>query len=365
MYTITLSRLFFLFWIFLATIIAGHARSANQSLASTGITASAQNITVYLDAMGNATVTAAQVNGSSSSTCGAVTLGLLSAANVASAKATAFEYQRFSISAPAGASFISVDFASYGLPGVDADGNYVVGECNSVNSQSIVESFLLGKNAVEFPVSNETFKGDPCSGPVKRLYVSATYALTAPTAQLNFTSVNLGPNAVVLVVTDKCGNSSIALATVTVADARCDSKNGKVSLCHKGETICVSSNAVSTHLAHGDAMGPCSSAAGSVSAIALESVSAVQPTEPVLEASPNPVLDGQFQVHVYATTTGPTQVSLFDMQGNLISQLLDDYMKSGERRNITVNNPELKQGLYLVRVQNGRKASSMRIQVRK
>lgn len=363
MYTTTISRFFFLSWVLLTATVVGHARPANRYQANAGITATTQNITVYLDAAGNATVSAAQVNNGSSSTCGTVTLGLLNAADVAIIKATASEYQLFTITAPAGASFISVDFASYGLPEIDAKGNYVLGSCNSVNSQSVVESFLLGQNATAFTVLNSTFGGDPCGGPVKRLYVSASYALRAPTAQLTFTSANLGTNAVVLVITDACGNSSIAQATITVADARCGSKNEKVSICHKGQTLCVSASAVPAHLAHGDAMGPCGNA--DVSARAIETSNEARPNELALETIPNPVSDGQFRVHVRAITTGPVLVSLFDMQGNLISQLFNDQMQLGEQRDIAVNRPELTEGLYLVRVQSGRKTSSLRVQLLK
>lgn len=362
MYTTTISRLFLLSWLLLATAVVGHTRPANRYLANAGITASAQDLTVYLDGTGSATVSAAQVNGGSSSTCGAVALGLLSAANVVSTRATANEYEIFSIAAPAGASFISVDFASYGMPETDASGNYVLGSCHSVNSQSVMESLLVGQNAASFLVSNEAFGGDPCRGPIKRLYVAASYALNSPAAQLTFTSANLGTNAVVLVVTDACGNSTTARATVTVVDARCGNKNEKVSICHKGQTLCVSASAVSAHLAHGDAIGPCGSDAGT-RAIAAIASDAAQPNELALETTPNPVADGQFRVHVRAIATGPVQVSLFDMQGNLISQLLNDHMQLGEQRDIAVNRPELTKGLYLVRVQSGRKTSSRRVQL--
>lgn len=38
---------------------------------------------------------------------------------------------------------------------------------------------------------------------------------------------------------------------------KCGRNNNKVLMCHEGNTICVSSNAVNAHLNHGDFLGPC------------------------------------------------------------------------------------------------------------
>jgi hypothetical protein len=44
---------------------------------------------------------------------------------------------------------------------------------------------------------------------------------------------------------------------VFVSDIRCGNNANKVLVCHNGNTICVSPNAVPAHLAHGDQLGPC------------------------------------------------------------------------------------------------------------
>jgi hypothetical protein len=59
------------------------------------------------------------------------------------------------------------------------------------------------------------------------------------------------------------------------------------------------------------------------------------------------------------------QINLIDMHGTPISQLFEGTMKAGEERDFFVNTPNLRQGLYLVRVLSGQKASSTRIEVRK
>jgi hypothetical protein len=99
---------------------------------------------------------------------------------------------------------------------------------------------------------------------------------------------------------------------------------------------------------------------------ALVSSSSLQvPAELQLTASPNPSTNGQFTVHVAAAKTGPTQVILVDMQGNIVAELFNGQMNGGEERDLAVNRPNMKKGLYLVRVQNGSKASSMRVELQK
>ncbi len=77
------------------------------------------------------------------------------------------------LTAPAGAVFINVGFASYGTPNGTSP-SFTLGACNALTSQSIVEGYLLGKNSASIPATNGVF-GDPCSGTVKRLYVLTTY----------------------------------------------------------------------------------------------------------------------------------------------------------------------------------------------
>ena len=80
------------------------------------------------------------------------------------------------LTAPAGAVFISVDFASYGNP-TGSCPDFIMGSCHAATSQTVVEGYLLGKNSAAIPAKNTIF-GDPCSGTAKRLYIKATYSNT-------------------------------------------------------------------------------------------------------------------------------------------------------------------------------------------
>ena len=106
--------------------------------------------------------------------------------NSGAASATANENQTLSITAPSGLAFTSVDFASYGNPTTDGS-DFVLGSCHATNSQSIVESYLIGNTGtVSIPATNGVF-GDPCGGVVKRLYVKATYGNSTAAVANNLT----------------------------------------------------------------------------------------------------------------------------------------------------------------------------------
>ena len=87
--------------------------------------------------------------------------------------ATAAENANAVLTAPAGMVFINVGFASYGTPNGTCLA-FTPGRCNASSSQSVCESYLLGKNTATIPATNGIFT-DPCVGTLKKLYVQATY----------------------------------------------------------------------------------------------------------------------------------------------------------------------------------------------
>ena len=88
--------------------------------------------------------------------------------------ATAEENQPATLTAPAGAVFTSVVFASYGLP-EGTCGSFTIGSCHATTSQSVVEGLILGQNSVTIQAENDVF-GDPCYGTFKKLYVEAQWS---------------------------------------------------------------------------------------------------------------------------------------------------------------------------------------------
>ncbi|MBO0357412.1 T9SS type A sorting domain-containing protein [Hymenobacter sp. BT186] len=323
-------------------------------------TAAAESaITVYLTNTGQVTVSTTQLNRGSSTTtsCGPVTLSLLKDGMPAgTVSVVGNEYYNGNINtldgptvtAPANTIFVSVDFASYGTPFINGSTYTINSNCHAANSKSYVESKLLGRSSYSFADTDvfEVF-GDPCGGTKKRLAIKASYA----SSQVTFTTA--GQHTATLIATDACGNiSSATPTTVNVVDVRCGSGE-KYNICHNGRQLCVDAAALAGHLGHGDTYGACpSSRATATTPVAVETV-------------PNPAPNGYFRVHVLANTDGPVQISLIDMQGTSVAQLFEGNLKAGEEREFSVNNPTLREGLYLVRVQSSQKASSTRIEIRK
>ena len=135
--------------------------------------------------------------------------------NSGTASATANENQTLSITAPSGLAFTSVDFASYGNPTTDGS-DFVLGSCHSTNSQSIVESYLIGNTGtVSIPATNGVF-GDPCGGVVKRLYVKATYGNSTAAVANNLTiesggSLTVAANSDLTLSGDFTNNGTVTL----------------------------------------------------------------------------------------------------------------------------------------------------------
>ncbi|QQX78099.1 MULTISPECIES: HYR domain-containing protein [Aequorivita] len=174
-------------------------------------TAVCQNITVQLDANGDAIVLPEDVDGGSTDNCGVASLQFT---EQFTAFAEVAEGQNLTITLPAGRVVTSVDFASYGTPN-GSNGTYTIGACHATNSQTIVEGYALGNNSFTIPATNAVF-GDPCGGTVKRLYVAVSARVE--NSSLSFSCSEVGNNNVTLLVTDDNGNTSTCTAIVTVED---------------------------------------------------------------------------------------------------------------------------------------------------
>lgn len=88
------------------------------------------------------------------------------------------EGQSFTLTAPPGRVFTSVDFASYGTPDGTC-GNFTLGSCHASSTMPIVQGLVIGQNSVTLTQNYQIF-GDPCSGVYKRFYVQARYNNLTP-----------------------------------------------------------------------------------------------------------------------------------------------------------------------------------------
>ena len=159
------------------------------------------------------------------------------------------------------------------------------------------------------------------------------------------------------------GCTATASITIKVVDARCGNKNDKVLVCHNGHEICISPNAVPTHLtspSHTDYLGACLSLNRGIAADGAPAL----PEVSSLEAYPNPVA-GQATVsfrNAHATTA---QVLLYNYFGAVVATLFDGPTEAGQLYSVPVDGKRLGSGLYYCRLVANGEVTTTRLMVEK
>ena len=143
-------------------------------------------------------------------------------------------------------------------------------------------------------------------------------------------------------VTDECNNTASDEVMVNVIDVRCGKNNNKVLVCHKGNTICISPNAVQTHLNnHGDYLGNC----GGDQLVTL-------PTEFELhENYPNP-FNPTTRIDYSLPFDSKVSLQIFDALGREVVTLVNEYQRAGYY-SIDFNASNLASGIYYYRMSAG------------
>jgi hypothetical protein len=177
-------------------------------------TATAQPVTVQLDANGTGTLNASSVNNGSTGS-GTLTYTI---------QKIAFGYipestTPLTLTTPNGSNFTQIRFASYGTPNNNGNGNYSLGSCNAANSLSTAQNAYVGRSSGSMYASNTDTRnnpvlGDPCGGTPKALAVQAAYSADA--ASLAYDCTEAGKTQYVLLTVTNGTNTSTAVAQVTV-----------------------------------------------------------------------------------------------------------------------------------------------------
>ena len=168
----------------------------------------------------------------------------------------------------------------------------------------------------------------PSSGPGTVPLTSATLLAGGSNS---VTATLLGNAVIIVTVTDANGCSISKSTNVYAEDARCfagNSGNEKVKLCHRtGNTnepcheLCVSENAVSAHLAHGDYIGGC------LPNCATPPVyRGVQSLDFDVRAYPNPSLN-DFTIVVDSKISSKIILNIYDMSSRLVKKIEGNYGK--------------------------------------
>ena len=129
-------------------------------------------------------------------------------------------------------------------------------------------------------------------------------------------------------VTDAKGCTGVDQVTVFVNDVRCGNKNDKVLVCHKGEEICISPNAVKAHLNHGDFLGACKPS--DITKANRKNVrnEVTEPAQFKLSNYPNPFTDvTKFRYELPFDCS--VSIKVYDLQGRILATLVSANRKSG------------------------------------
>ncbi|GAA3981530.1 hypothetical protein GCM10022407_28490 [Hymenobacter antarcticus] len=178
-----------------------------------------------------------------------------------------------------------------------------------------------------------------------------------------FTATTAGTFTYTVTATNQYGCTATATVTLRVVDARCGNKNDKVLVCHNGHEICISPNAVDTHLnGHaGDQLGACGTTpAAARPAPAPAPAEAAQAL--LLEAYPNP-FGASTTVHFRPVLTAPTKVRVYDGLGRVVAVLFDGTAEANQDYSLTLSAEKLATGLYLCRYESQGKTHTQRLSV--
>lgn len=154
-------------------------------------------------------------------------------------------------------------------------------------------------------------------------------------------------------ITDANGCTYSQSQTIKVIDVRCGNNNNKVLVCHippgnnsNPQTICISANAVATHLAHGCYVGPCGSSKGGRNSNENDEISLQELTEEgTWNIYPNPN-NGTFVLEL--PTKEQAQIIITNLQG----QVAYSHEVSNTQK-VTVELTNAAKGIYLMQVVSG------------
>jgi hypothetical protein len=156
-------------------------------------------------------------------------------------------------------------------------------------------------------------------------------------------------------VTDKFGCFVSASKTITVVDVRCGNKNDKVLVCQvppgnpgNANNICVSANAVATHLANGSYLGACTIAPATTRTGATRPAVTTEPA--AVSAYPNPSRN-VVNLRLSNFAPGRVRIEVADANGRLLTTRESSVSYSTEDLSLVLTN--LPAGVYHLRIVSG------------
>ena len=180
-----------------------------------------------------------------------------------------------------------------------------------------------------------------------------------------------GFKQITLTITRFGCTSSIA-KTVEVVDVHCGKNNDKILICHippgnpgNSQTICISPNSLSDHLAHGDGIGPCPpSNARKARDKEDKSITNAHKSQNIFEVYPNP-FSQTTTFYFTIPETGYVKLELFNNIGQKVVTLYNTYAEAQKEYSLQFNSQNLPEGIYLGMLQTGNERKIIKIVVLK
>ncbi|UOQ76946.1 Ig-like domain-containing protein [Hymenobacter sp. 5516J-16] len=178
---------------------------------------------------------------------------------------------------------------------------------------------------------------------------SPAAGLSASTgASVVFTPTAPGRYTFTVTARNAAGCTADASVTITVIDARGLKHSDKVLVCHQGQVLEISANAVAAHLSHSDKLGSCSAvAARPATAGVASSPSTLMTTD--LTLSPNPAQD-RVSLEVALGQDATYSLAIYDLKGTLVKTISSGQSAAGQRLSLEWNAADYAEGIYLVRL---------------
>ena len=221
---------------------------------------------------------------------------------------------------------------------------------NPLLSSAITDVYAMNSSTDEkntiylgYGPSSLTVNATTNGGTAPYIYAWSTGA-TTPSISVN------AEGTYTVIITDAKGCQTTSSILIHVQDVRCGNNNDKVMVCHNGQTICVASSAVQSHLDHGDKLGSCNT--GTISSIPV-SPNLEKPATFKVMLYPNPVAD-ILNIQVSTLEKGAT-VRVFNLGGvEVLSHRLTQTLQ-------TISVSALQPGTYVVQIINGTQIASEKI----
>jgi hypothetical protein len=344
--------------------VNGNVNTCTQTITvedKTGPTAICQNATVTLSG-GSAIVTPGMIDNGSFDDCSGIASTTVSpnsfgCANIGNNTVT--------LTVVDNCGNTSTCTATVTVVGIIPSCSITVTPCNNTNTGGVPTNLYLG-----YGPQCATMTANPNGG------TGFSYVWTGPTAYLDcttcqtpvFTPTQPGTYTYTVTVFNANGCTTTCSVTFCVKDvvAPSNGNSTKIYICHipqgnpaNASTLSVSTNAVASHLAHGDYLGQCGQGCGAPVTARLAGSSGGAIGEEV-KVYPNPN-NGAFVVEIPYTEEERTLITVSDVQGKLIQRKA---VTDADGLRIRLDLGDVARGVYFLEVVYGNQRFRTKLHVR-